>query len=208
MADISDWQLFGRFIRLAAALTAQEHNFSQLGRELGLTPQTAQRWLDILKATFQWFEVPAFSGNLIKRVSSKPKGYFSDTGIACSSQAISSPSVIGGHPLWGPLFETAVAGELRKQCSLFSPKPNIYHWRSYSGAEVDFILEFNGALFPIEVKANSNPSRRDTTGISAFRKNYSHLNIKPGLVLAPTDTIRQISENDYSVPWDISWPAV
>ena len=84
MADISDWQLFGRFIRLAAALTGQEINYSQLGRELGLTPQTAKRWIDILQATFQWFEVPAFSGNAIKKVSNKPKGYIGDTGLACA----------------------------------------------------------------------------------------------------------------------------
>ena len=73
LAEVSDLQLFGRFLQLISALTAQEINHSQLGRELGLTPQTARRWLDILKATFQWFEIPAYSGNLIKRVSNKPK---------------------------------------------------------------------------------------------------------------------------------------
>jgi len=39
LADVADWQSFGRFMRLAAALTAQEINHSELGRELGLTPQ-------------------------------------------------------------------------------------------------------------------------------------------------------------------------
>jgi len=70
-----------------------------LGRELGITPQTARRWLDLLVATFQWYEVPAYSGNAIKRVSGKPKGYLSDTGLACWAQAVSSPAVLGGHPI-------------------------------------------------------------------------------------------------------------
>ena len=48
-------------MRLAAALTSQEMNHSQLGREIGVTPQTAHRWLGILNATFQWFEVPAYA---------------------------------------------------------------------------------------------------------------------------------------------------
>jgi len=69
LADVSDWQLFGRFVRLAAALTAQEINYSQIGRELGLNPQTSKRWLDILQSTFQWFEVPAYAGNAIKRIA-------------------------------------------------------------------------------------------------------------------------------------------
>jgi len=203
LAEVSNLQLFGRFLQLVSALTAQEINHSQLGRELGLTPQTAQRWLDILKATFQWFEIPAYSGNLIKRVSTKPKGYIADTGLACSTQAISTPKAIGGHPLWGAIFETAVAAELRKQTAFLSPTPNFYHWRAYSGAEVDIILEYNGIFHPIEIKAKTNPSRRDTMGISAFRKRYSQIKIAKGLVIAPCSGIIQLSEYDYAIPWDL-----
>jgi predicted AAA+ superfamily ATPase len=202
LADVSDWQLFGRFVRLASALTAQEINFSQLGRELGLTPQTSRRWLDILKATFQWFEVPAYSGNVIKRVSGKPKGFIADTGMACAAQVISSPNAMSGHPLWGALFETAVAGELRKQIALMSPRPNLYHWRAYSGAEVDIIVERDGVFYPIEIKAGSRVGRRDTTGISSFRKTYPDLKIEKGLVLAPVDRMLKISDRDYALPWD------
>lgn len=205
MADISDWQTFGRFLRIAAALTAREVNYSQLGREIGLTPQTAKRWIDILQATFQWFEVPAFSGNAVKKVSNKPKGYIADTGMACAGQAISSPSAIGGHPLWGALFETACVAEIRKQCSFLSPRPRLHHWRAYGGAEVDIIVEYNGRYYPIEIKAGSNPSRRDTMGISAFRKRHSRLNIAKGLVMAPVDKPVQLSENDYAMPWDVAF---
>jgi len=204
LADVSDWQLFGRFLRMVAALTAQEINFSQIGRELGLTPQTANRWLDILKATFQWFELEPFSGNAVKKVSGKPKGYLSDTGLACAAQAISSPTAIGGHPLWGALFETAVVAEVRKQCAFLSPQPKLYHWRAYGGAKIDILIEYDGRLYPIEVKAGSNPSRRDTSGISAFRKRYPDLSVARGLVMAPVERIMPISEQDYAVPWDIS----
>lgn len=75
LADISDWELFGRFVQLAAALTAQEINFSQLGRELGITPPTSRRWLELLKATFQWFEIYPFALNTIKKISNTSKGY-------------------------------------------------------------------------------------------------------------------------------------
>ena len=59
VSDVRDWQQFGRFVQLAGALTAQEVNHSQFGREIGVTPQTAQRWLATLRATLQWVEVPA-----------------------------------------------------------------------------------------------------------------------------------------------------
>jgi hypothetical protein len=107
--------------------------------------------------------------------------------VVCAAQAIASPHVIGGHPLQGALFETAVVSELRKQCSWMSPRPNFYHWRSHGGAEVDLLCEYSGALFPVEIKATTNPARRDTTGLSAFRKTYPAARMEQGLVIAPVE---------------------
>jgi predicted AAA+ superfamily ATPase len=204
MADISDWALFGRFVRLTAALTAQEINFAEIGRELGLAPQTSRRWLDLLVATFQWFELPAYHGNAIKRLSARPKGHLSDTGVAAFAQAISSPQALGGHPLWGALFESAAVAELRKQASVLAPRPNAYHWRTHAGAEVDLILERDGVFFPIEVKGRSHPDRHDAAGIRAFQDTYPRLQIAPGLILAPAASAYQASNNVYVIPWDIA----
>lgn len=205
MADISDFQLYGKFIRLSAALSGQEINYSQLGRELGLTPKTSARWIDILYSTFQWFELPAYSGNAIKRISGKPKGYIADTGLLCAAQVISAPNAIGGHPLRGALFETAVISEIRKLSSILSPSPNMYHWRSHGGAEVDLVLEINGTFYPVEIKAASNPGKNDLSGINAFRKTYPDLRIAKGLVIAPCERFIQLSNEDYALPWDTEW---
>jgi hypothetical protein len=204
LADVADWQLFGRFVRLLAALSAQEINHSQLGRELGLTPQTSARWLAILKAAFQWHETPAYHGNALKRLSARPKGYAADTGVACHALAVSTPAALGGHPAWGPLFETAVAGEVRKQLSLLAPRPNLYHWRAHGGAEVDLLLERDGRFFPIEIKASTRLSTNDARGLAAFRETYPRLNIAPGLVLAPVETVFPLAKNAWAVPWDLA----
>ena len=202
LANVSDWQQFGRFMRLAAALSSQTINASQFGRDIGITPNTAGRWLDILKATFQWFEVPAYSGNTLKRISGKPKGYFADSGMVCWSLAISTPNAVSSHPQWGAIFETAVYGEVRKALSLLSPRPLVYHWRANSGAEVDLLLERDGVLYPIEVKATGNPSGHDSSGITALRKTYPQLRIAQGLIVCPCESFRRISANDYAMPWD------
>ncbi|MBI5015522.1 MAG: ATP-binding protein [Deltaproteobacteria bacterium] len=202
LADVGDWQQFGRFMRLAAALTAQEMNHSQIGREIGVSPQTARRWLAVLTATFQWFEVSAYSGNTVKRVSGRPKGYVADTGLACWALALSTPNALASHPAWGALFETAVFAEIRKALSILSPRPAVYHWRSVGGAEVDLLLERDGILYPLEVKAVSRPSRRDTSGITALRKTYPDRRIARGLVIAPCEALIPLSETDWAMPWD------
>jgi hypothetical protein len=79
----------------------------------------------------------------------------------------------------------------------------MYHWRTYAGAEVDIVIEYNGRFYPFEIKAKSRPTRGDTSGITAFRKQYPDLPVEKGLVLAPVERTIPLSENDYAIPWDI-----
>ncbi len=204
LADVSDLHIFGRFVGLLGALTAQEVNHSHLGREIGITPQTARRWLDILKATFQWFEVPAYSGNAVKRISGKPKGYLADTGMACAAQAVSTPKALGSHPLLGALFESAVAAELRKHLSVLSPRAHLWHWRAFGGAEVDLVLERDGIFHPIEVKATTHPTGGDARGLRSFRETYPRLKVGPGLLIAPVERLYPITSHDWALPWDLA----
>ena len=201
ISDISALDELGKFTQLVSALTAQEVNYSELGRDIGITPQTAKRWLKVLGSTFQWFEVPAYSGNTVKRISGKPKGYIRDTGLACMLNSISSPRALGGHPMTGSLFETAVVGEMSKLLSV-SPAAGMFHWRSHGKAEVDLILERDGRLFPVEIKLASNPAKKDTAGITSFRNTYPNEKVGPGLVICPCKEFSRISENDYALPWD------
>ncbi|MBF0548452.1 MAG: DUF4143 domain-containing protein [Candidatus Riflebacteria bacterium] len=94
------------------------------------------------------------------------------------------------------VFETAVSGEIRKGIALMSHHPNLFHWRSHGGAEVDFILEFNGRLFPIEVKLRSHPSGNDARGIRAFRSTYPKLKVAPGIIIAPSESFHRLGDHE------------
>lgn len=200
LADVSDVQQFGRFFRLAGALTAREINFSQLGREIGISPQTSRRWLDLLQATFQWIEIPSFSKNTVKRISQKAKGYLTDSGLACFSLAVSSPQSLLNHPSWGSLFESLAVMDVIKRISALSTKPNVYHWRAHSGSEIDLLLEFDGRYFPFEIKAGSQPNRGDTRGLRAFREANPKLDIQSGFVLCPCERPFRLTEHDWTLP--------
>lgn len=140
--------------------------------------------------------------NVIKRISKKSKGYFCDSGQVCFSQAISSFHALATHPLLGVIFETAVVNEIYKQLYLQNPC-NLYHCLEAAGAECDLILERDGLYYPIEIKAKSHPMRKDTRGITAFRKTYPHLSITEELVICLSENCYKISENDYAIPWNI-----
>lgn len=203
LLDVDDWQQFGRFVQMSAALSAQEVNYSQLGREIGVTPQTARRWLGILKATFQWYESSAWHGNSIKRISSKPKGYFADSGFICHLLRLSSPEALAGNPAIGAIYESAVVAKIRKKMNLLSSKAEMYHWRSHGGAEVDVLLERDGTMFPIEIKLSTRISKRDTKGLSMLRETYQNRKIAPGLIIAPIERAIKLTNDDYAIPWDL-----
>lgn len=202
LADIHDLQLFTRFFMLCAALTSQEINYSQLGRELGITPQTASRWINILKGSYQWFELPPYHGNSIKRLSGKPKGYLTDTGLACYLQKISSTTV-AAHPMLGSLFESHVVMEIVKKMSTLSVKANMYHWRTYAGGEVDLILEYDGVFKAIEMKCKSRINKKDIRGIVNFRNSYPELRHGTGFVIYAGKEFSRVTEDIYCIPYSM-----
>jgi predicted AAA+ superfamily ATPase len=202
--SVDDWQRFGMFLRLASALTAQEVNASQLGRDIGVTPQTARRWLAILVGTFQWFEHPALVGNPVKRVSSKPKGYLADTGLACFHAHLSAPQALGGHPLAGPLFETAMVNEVRKQAAILAGATSFYHWRAAGGGEVDLIIERDGQIFPFVMKLTTHPTRRQASGLAAFAKAHASERVGKGALLCAVDRPFWLTQDVAALPWSLA----
>ncbi|MCE3231170.1 MAG: GTP-binding protein [Alphaproteobacteria bacterium] len=199
--NIEDMDKFTRFLGLCAAMTGHEVNDSEFGRELGISSPTIKRWRTRLATSYQWREILPYYGNAIKRLSKKPKGYFCDTGLACYLQRIPSPLALTSHPNLGHLFESYCAGLIATLCSTLSPAPRLYHWRTNGGAEVDIILDYNGFLYPIEIKCKTAVSKKDASGIAAFRQSYPTANIAPGILLYTGDYPLQISEDCFAVPW-------
>lgn len=194
---------FEDLVGIMAALTAQEINYSQLGRKLDIESRTSKRWIDLLKQSYQWHDIKSYSGNVIKRVSQKRKGYFSDTGLACYLQGITSHEGLMRHPLRGALFETHMVNTIRTLLESMPFDPVLYHWRTVGGAEVDLIISMDGKLFPIEMKMKTNISGHDTRGLQAFRATYgAHTQVMPSLILYAGTDCYLYDENTILLPWN------
>lgn len=202
LVDVRDETQFAAFLSLCAGLTAQECNYEQLGRDIGLSAPSAKRWTGILRGTYQWTEVPALTGNPIKRLSSRPKGYLADTGLACYLLRLSSPEAVQGHPAFGALFETLVVTECYKQIQRQSLVPVLHHYRQHSGAEVDLVLEKDGRLFPIEVKASSSVRPMDARSIQTLRECMGEA-VQPGLLLYGGREVLKVTDHCVAAPFDL-----
>jgi uncharacterized protein len=202
--DIKELSLFERFLGIVAALTANEINYDKIGERVGITAKTVQSWLDLLKYTYQYYELHYFSNNSIKRISKKRKSHIRDTGLACYLQRVSSVDALIRHPNFGALFESFCISNILTLCdTMKSVSPYAYHWRSYDKAEVDLILERDNKLYPIEIKCKTKITKNDTSGIRAFVKAYPNHNVQMGLIIYAGDEVYKVNDFVFAVPWNI-----
>lgn len=202
--EIEGLMSFEHFISLLAALSAQEINYTQLGREIAVAGKTAQRWLELARATYLWRDIPAYTGNTIKRITQKRKGYFIDTGLACFLHRISAPTELLGHPLAGSLFETAISNTIHAVLETISGGARLFHWRTNGGAEVDLVLMRDNKLFPIEIKLKGTLTKHDARGLNAFMQTYAHTTtpVMPGLIIYGGSDCYFLDEHIIALPWN------
>lgn len=151
--DVPDLSAFHRFLRLCAARTGQTLNVASLASDAGISPNTAKAWLSVLEASFVVFLLPPHFTNFGKRLTKSPKLHFLDTGLACHLVGIRSPSQLVTHPLWGSLFESYVVSETLKRRWNAGDPGELFFWRDHTGHEVDLLVEHDGKLVPVEIKA-------------------------------------------------------
>src|SRR5690606_14705219 len=104
-------------------------NFSDLGRDCGISYQTAKAWISVLEASFIVFMLPPFYKSYSKRLIKSKKLYFYDTGLACSLLNIESPENLINHYLRGGIFESFIISELTKLRLNQGKQSNCYFWR-------------------------------------------------------------------------------
>lgn len=187
------------FLQLLAPLSMREMNKSQLGRDIGMTSPTANRWLQVLEATGVWHNIPAFHGNLIKRIAKTPKGTLFDSGLICHLLQINSREALLTHPFLGFLFEAAFLQEIKAVMASSLLNARLYHWRA-SQREVDLVIEYAGKLFAFECKWNALLRGDEHKDLLRFRAEYGE-KVAFCAVVTSTGTFRELAPGIFQLPW-------
>jgi predicted AAA+ superfamily ATPase len=166
MSHIEGLTALPRLLTLLAARSPSLLNFAELSRSSGIPQSTLKRYLTLLEMTFLVRLLPAWSGNLSKRMVKSPKILTCDSGLMSYLKGF-EPSRMDLYPeSAGPLIENFVIMELFKQVSWSQTQPQLYHFRSQAGQEVDLFLEDRrGRVAAIEIKASAQVSSKDFQGI-------------------------------------------
>jgi predicted AAA+ superfamily ATPase len=162
------------------------------------------RYLTLLEATFLISRVPAWTGNLRKRLLKTPKVIMTDTGLAAYLQNVDERRLRAEPALIGPLLETLVITELRKQQTWSATQPELAHFRTAHGEEVDAVLDARGRLVGIEVKAAASVSPDDFRGLRAMAAATGR-RFHRGVLFYLGETAVAVSPQLYALPLPALW---
>jgi len=193
---------FHNFLVTVAARTGQLLNYSSLARDAHIDLRTAKLWLEIMERSGIIQLLYPYSSNTAKRTIKAPKIYFLDTGLASHLCSWNTPEVLRDGAQSGAMLETYAFTEILKSYWHNGDNPNIYFYRDTDQKEIDFVIERNMTLYPIEVKKTANPNTddfRQFKTLSVFNKP-----IGTGAVICLYKKTISIGENVISVPvWEI-----
>ena len=137
-------------LRLVAFQTGGLVSLLELGRQIGISKNTVEKYLDLLSKVFVLFKIEGFSRNLRKEITKSSKWYFYDNGIR--NALIANFNMPDLRSDTGQLWENFLASERLKHQQYKRLKINNFFWRTYDHQEIDWIEEESGNLHGFEFK--------------------------------------------------------
>lgn len=154
LAKLDDLRPFQKFQQLAALRSGKLLNYSELARDTGISVDTARRYLEYLKISYQSMTLRPFYRNLTSRVIKSPKLYWLDVGILRQLSGFK-------EGLTGELYETMVVSEIYKWVKTSQVETAMYFYRTQSGMELDLLLATDTGILGMEIKSRQSVVKKD-----------------------------------------------
>ncbi|MCC5918707.1 MAG: ATP-binding protein [Cryomorphaceae bacterium] len=164
--QIRNAQVMKDLLVLLAYQIGNEVSVNELGRQLGMSKNTVERYLGLFEKAFIIFPLSGYSNNLRKEVRKSKKYYFWDNGIR--NALINDFSLSTTRSDIGALWEQYFIQERRKFKDYRLEVYQQHFWRTYDQQEIDLVEIENRQLQAFECKWKPHKSRVP----KAFSKAY------------------------------------
>lgn len=159
LASLHDLKPFRKFQQISALRAANMLSYTELAKDAGIGIETARRYMEYLRISYQTFLVQPFHRNLTSSLVKTPKLYWFDNGL------LRHLSGLGFDLDNGQLYENYIASELMKFIRSTRAEAKLSFYRTRSGMEIDFLLETNHGILGFEVKSRDTVSASDFTNL-------------------------------------------
>jgi predicted AAA+ superfamily ATPase len=194
-AVIQNIPAFAEFLRVAALTSGELLNYTNVGRETGVSAKVVRNYFQILEDTLLGFRIPPWRKVSNRRLIETEKFYLFDVGVA-NYLARRVPRI--GTPEFGNSFEHYILMELKAYQAYRNPELDIRYWRTSTGFEVDFILgDMNVA---IEVKGSHRIHSTHTRGLRALLEEHR---VKEAVIVCLEKQPRRPDPYIEVLPWKV-----
>jgi predicted AAA+ superfamily ATPase len=159
-------------LRLIAYQAGSEVSYDELGKQLGMSKNTVEKYLDLLSKVFVIYRLGAYTTNLRNEVSKAGKWYFYDNGIR--NAIIGNFQPLSARQDVGALWESYLISERIKKNHFLGQNKDFYFWRIYGGKEIDLIESTIDNLQAFEFKWGDKTPKVP----AAFANNYPNASFK------------------------------
>ena len=193
-----DKLLFADFIRAAACRVGQLLNTHDIAQDVGVSDDTAKRWLQVLEKSEVIFYLRPYSNNLLKRTVRTPKMYFFDTGLAAYLTKYASPEILMNGAINGAILENYTVAEIRKTWLNSARECLMHYYRDRDTNEIDMVIEADGELHPLEIRKSTNPGTELASAFKVLDK--GSVPRGTGAILCLREEMSAIDRNTFILP--------
>ncbi len=161
---------FSRFLETVSFSHGAVLNVSNVARECRIERKVVEGYIGILEDLLLAYRIPVFTRRAKRAITAHPKFFFFDAGI----YNILRPSGIIDRPeeKSGAALEGIVAQHLKAWLEYRHPGCSLYHWRTISSSEVDFVVYGKDLFWALEVKNSTVIHPNDLRPLKAFGEDY------------------------------------
>lgn len=174
---IKNSQKIFNLLRLIAFQIGGEVSLQELGKQLSISKNTVEKYLDLLSKVYILHKIEGFSRNLQKEITKNSRWYFLDNGIR--NAVIANFNSIESRNDIGQLWENYMISERIKYLEYNKISSNNYFWRTYEQQEIDWVEEREGKLLGYEFKWKETKVKEPSQWKKAYPEasfNVIHLN--------------------------------
>lgn len=205
LRNIEQLTVMPKLLKLLASRAGGLLNYSDLSRSLQINVSTLKNYLALFELLFILVPVRPWFGNEGKRLVKSPKMHLNDSGLLCHLLDCAPKALAHDSSLLGMVFENFVLMELMKQISWSELCPQLYHFRTESGNEVDIVLESgDGRVVGIECKSGIRLSSDAFKGLKAL-KELTGKKFHRGIVLYMGTEVLPFEKDFQAVPVSALW---
>lgn len=187
LARLDDLAAFSKFQKLCSLRSGRLLNYSSLARDASFSVDTARRYLEYLRLSYQVILLQPYYRNLTSSVVKTPKLYWLDIGLLRQMSGRREES-------GGEIYETMVISEAIKWIRTAQKNVETYFYRTHSGLEVDLLLGLGGERWlGMEIKGRKAVVPRDVTALRAVADSLGK-GWAGGLVVYQGAEIKRIAE--------------